>query len=64
MFRAITTTLHAVTNIIVALSRTAEKTVQLVENEVEMLQEEQQQRLTSHRIELATLVQQHQIEHK
>lgn len=64
MFRAISTTLNALTNIIVVLSRTTEKTVQLIENEVEMLHEEQQQRLTSQRIELSTLINQAQIEQK
>jgi hypothetical protein len=55
MFRAIGTTLNALTNIVVALSRTTEKTVMLAENEVDMLHEEQQHRLTTQRIELSTL---------
>ena len=55
MFRAIGATIQALTNIVVALSRTTEKTVQLAENEVDMLNEEQQHRLTRQRIELSSL---------
>ncbi len=55
MFKAIGTTINALTNIIVAASRTTEKTVLLAENEVDMLREEQEQRLTSQRIELNQL---------
>jgi len=55
MFRAIGATIQALTNIVVALSRTTEKTVQLAENEVDMLHQEQQHRLTRQRIELSAL---------
>ena len=55
MFKAIGATIQALTNIVVALSRTTEKTVQLAENEVDMLNEEQQHRLTRQRIELSSL---------
>ncbi len=55
MFRSISATINALTNIIVAASRTTEKTVLLAENEVDMLREEQEQRLTSQRIELNQL---------
>jgi uncharacterized ferredoxin-like protein len=62
MFKAIGATLQALTNIIVALSRTTEKTVQLAENEVDMLQEEQKYRLATQRIELSSLMDQAQLE--
>jgi hypothetical protein len=62
MFRAIGATIQAITNIIVALSRTTEKTVQLCENEVDMLQFEQKHRLTSQRMELEALIKQAQLE--
>jgi hypothetical protein len=55
MFKAISTTLQAIANIIVAISRTTEKTVQLAENEVNMLHEEQKYRQTNQRIELSSL---------
>ena len=64
MFKAIGSTITALTNIIVALSRTAEKTVQLAENEVDMLHEEQKYRLTTQRIELSTLMENHQLNEK
>ena len=62
MFKAIGSTIQALTNIIVALSRTTEKTVQLAENEVDMLQEEQKYRLATQRIELSSLMNQAQLE--
>ncbi len=64
MFKAIGATIQAITNIVVAVSRTTEKTVQLAENEVDMLQEEQKYRLTTQRFELSTLMANHQFNEK
>jgi hypothetical protein len=55
VFKAISSTVQALTNIIVALSRTTEKAVILAENEVDILHEEQHHRITIQRMELSKL---------
>lgn len=62
IFKAIGETLNSFVLVLTAAARTAEKTVILVENEVDILHEEQHIRISETRAELATLVNQPQLE--
>lgn len=62
IFKAIGETLEATVGVVTTASRTCEKTVQLAENEVDILKAEQDIRISATRAELATLIHQPQIE--
>ena len=62
IFKAIGETLNSIVSVLTAAARTTEKSVHLVENEVDILKEEQNIRISSTRAELATLIQQPQLD--
>ena len=62
IFTAVGHTLSSLVSVLTATARTTEKTVSLVENEVDLLHVEQNIRITSVKSELATLVHQLQLE--
>lgn len=62
IFKAIGETLEATVGVVTTAARTTEKSVQLVENEVDILKEEQNIRVTTTRAKLSTLIHQPQLE--
>ena len=62
MWKNIKTVFQSATNVIVVLCTTTEKSVQLVEAEVDILKEVQNIRISSTKTELATLISQAQLE--
>lgn len=63
VFKAIGETLAATVGVVTTAARTTEKTVQLVENEVDILHEEQNVRITTTKAQLTALLNQPQLEH-
>jgi len=61
VFQAVGQSLNSLVAVLTATARTTEKTVQLVENEVDLLHTEQDIRITSVRAELATLINQEKL---
>ncbi len=58
IFKAIGETFSSMVGTVVATARTTEKTIQLVENEVDILKEEQNIRTTTIKAELTALIHQ------
>lgn len=61
VFQAVGQSLNSLVSVLTATARTTEKTVQLLENEVDLLHTEQNIRITSVRSELATLINQEKL---
>ena len=62
IFTAIGETLNSSVSILTTVARTAEKSVRLVETEVDVLSEEQYLRISTSKAELATVINQQQLE--
>lgn len=62
IFKAIGETLGASVGVLTSVARTTEKSVQLVENEVDILKEEQNIRIATTKAKLGTIIHQPQLE--
>ena len=62
VFQAIGETLNSAVSVLTTAARTTDKTMQLVENEVDMLHSEQDIRISTVRSQLATVIHQEKLE--
>ena len=62
IFTAIGETLNSSVSILTTVARTSEKSIRLIENEVDLISEEQYIRISRAKSELATIVNQPQLE--